>query len=131
MQLNLLRNQYHNAATGLAKETRLPLVRRIAQKNYAGIVSAILARKKHVLTIVDLSDVARQMAIHADKEVLYIEDDGRGDHYDDASDWVLITSNQTFLSDIYIRSFEDKWPHDLKPIIWTDDFNNLFDVVDW
>jgi hypothetical protein len=79
---------------------------------------------------VDLSDVVRHMAIHADKEAIYIEDEGRGDGYSQSS-WVLITSNQTFLNDHTVRSAQDDWPHELKPIVWTDDFSNLFEVVKW
>jgi hypothetical protein len=80
---------------------------------------------------VDVSDVVRQMAIHANKEAIYIDDDGRGDSYDSSSDWVLITSNQAFINDLQVRKFQDDWYHELKPIIWTDDFSNLFEVVEW
>lgn len=79
---------------------------------------------------VDLSDVVRHIAIHANKEAIYIEDEGRGDGYS-SSDWVLVTSNQTFLSDHTVRSSQDDWDHELKPIVWTDDFSNLFEVVKW
>lgn len=78
----------------------------------------------------DLTDVARQMAAHANKDAIYIEDDGE-DEFSDVSDWVLITSNQTFLNDPSVRSSQDEWLHELKPIIWTDNFSNLFEVVDW
>jgi hypothetical protein len=79
---------------------------------------------------VDLSDVVRHMAIYANKEAIYIQDKGRGAGYS-SSDWVLITSNQAFLNDHTVRSFQDDWDHELKPIIWTDDFGNLFEVVKW
>jgi hypothetical protein len=79
---------------------------------------------------VDLSDVVRQMAIHAHKEAIFVEDDGQGDSYDDSSDWVIITSNQAFINDSYVRRFQDDWYHELKPIIWTDDFSNLFETVE-
>ena len=79
---------------------------------------------------VDLSDIVRHMAIHANKEAIYIEDEDRGDGYN-SSDWVLITSNHAFLNDHTVRSFQDDWYHELKPIIWTDDFSNLFKVVKW
>jgi hypothetical protein len=79
---------------------------------------------------VDLSDVVRQMAIHANKEAIYIGDPGGGKRFT-SSDWVIITSNQAFLNDSYVRKFQDDWHHELKPIIWTDDFSNLFEVVKW
>jgi len=80
---------------------------------------------------VDLSDVVRQMAIHANKDAIYIEDDGRGDRYDDSSDWVLITSNQAFINDPQVLRFQDDWRREPRPIIWTDDFSNLFEIVSW
>jgi len=77
------------------------------------------------------STAVGQMAIHANKEAIYIDDDGHGDRYDSSSDWVLITSNQTFINDLQVRKLQDDWNHELKPIIWTDDFSNLFEVVEW
>jgi hypothetical protein len=86
----------------------------------------------HITNIhVDLSDVVRQMAMHANKEAIYIEDDIGGDSYYDSSDWVIITSNQAFLNDHHVRKFQDDWYNELKPIIWTDDFSNLFEIVEW
>ena len=79
---------------------------------------------------VDLSDVVRHMAIHAHKEAIFIEDKGRGGGYN-SSDWVLVTSNQTFLNDPTVRGSQDDWDHELEPIVWTDDFSNLFQVVNW
>ncbi len=80
---------------------------------------------------VDLSDVARQLAIHANKEAIYIEDDNSQNHLFDTSYWVMITSNQAFINDPEIKEYRDDWYHELRPIIWTDDFSNLFEVVDW
>ncbi len=80
---------------------------------------------------VDLSDVARQMALHANKEAIYIADDGNTETGFDSSYWVMITSNQDFINNPEIRKFRDDWPHELKPIVWTDDFSNLFEVVAW
>ncbi len=80
---------------------------------------------------VDLSDVVRQMAAHANKEAVYIEDKVQENSHYDNSNWVLITSNSGFLNDPYVRKYRDEWPHELKSIIWTDDFSNLFEVVEW
>ena len=71
------------------------------------------------------------MAIHAGKEVIFMEDEGSPDKYDTKSDWVIITNNQAFLDDPDVRRLTDEWHHELRPIIWTDDFSNLFEVVDW
>lgn len=80
---------------------------------------------------VDLADVVRQLAIHAKKEAIYIEDDNSDNNLFDTSYWVMITSNQDFIKDPEIRKHRDDWYHELRPVIWTDDFSNLFEVVDW
>lgn len=82
---------------------------------------------------VDLSDVVRQMAIHAHKQAIYIEDSPpvMKAWFTSFSRWVLITSNQAFINERQIRTSQDDWDHELKPIIWTDDFSNLFEVVTW
>ncbi len=80
---------------------------------------------------VDLADVVRQLAIHANKEAIYIEDDNSQNHLFDTSYWVMITSNQAFIKDPEIRNHRDDWYHELRPVIWTDDFSNLFEVVEW
>jgi hypothetical protein len=76
---------------------------------------------------VDLSDVVRQMAIHANKEAIYIEDFS-GEY---GSEWVLITSNLDFINNHHVRRFRDDWHNEFRPITWTDDFSNLFEVVKW
>lgn len=80
----------------------------------------------------DLSDVVRQLAAHANKQAIYMSfQEGPEDYFDNSNDWVLITSNEVFIKDRYIQRFQDEWHHDLKPILWSDDFSNLFDVVYW
>ena len=79
---------------------------------------------------VDLSDVVRQMAKQAGKEAIYIEYKKRKDSQS-SNDWVIITSNRLFINDRHVRRFRNDWDHKLKPIVWTDDFSNLFDIVQW
>ncbi|MFT7388767.1 MAG: hypothetical protein ACI8VC_002024 [Candidatus Endobugula sp.] len=77
----------------------------------------------------DLSSITRQLALRAGKEAISIVDYG-GD-YNGYSDWVLITSNAEFLKDEKIIDQQSQWQRPLKPTLWTDDFSNLFDVVNW
>ena len=79
---------------------------------------------------VDLSDVVRQMAKQAGKDAIFIEYDSRKDSQS-SNDWVIITSNRLFINDRHVRRFRNDWDHKLKPIVWTDDFSNLFDIVQW
>ncbi len=78
-----------------------------------------------------IADVIRQMAIHAYKEAIFIEDGVSSDSLDVSIDWVNITSNQAFINDDDVGSFQDDWYNVLKPINWTDDFSNLFEIVKW
>ena len=79
---------------------------------------------------VDLSDVVRQLAIHAGKEVILISNESTSDSAS-SSDWALITSEKEFLHDPAIQRARTDWRHEPKPIVWTDDFSSLFDVVIW
>ena len=79
----------------------------------------------------DLSDVVRQLAIYTNKEAISIIDDGKCDDYSVKNFWILITSNQTFINDIQVQKAQNDWEFEPKPIIWTDDFNNLFEIVKW
>ena len=71
----------------------------------------------------------RQLAIHSNKEALFVEDYKSA--YTDACDWILITGNQDFINSPDVQKSLDDWPHKLRSIIWTDDYSNLFEVVDW
>jgi hypothetical protein len=44
---------------------------------------------------------------------------------------VLITSNRAFLKKRIVRQRTKNWPTAPQPVFWTDDFSNLFEVVDW
>ena len=44
---------------------------------------------------------------------------------------MLITNNGEFLQDRRVRSSITPWTTKAKPIFWTDDFSNLFEIVDW
>ena len=45
-----------------------------------------------------------------------------------ASIWILITGNETFLASL--AEARQPWPEeDRAPLLWTDDFSNLFQVL--
>jgi hypothetical protein len=50
----------------------------------------------------------------------------------------LILNTRSFFGVLHVYEYnkgarkpQDDWYHELKPIIWTDDFSNLFEVVEW
>ena len=71
---------------------------------------------------VDLSDVVRQLARRSDKSAIRFRDD--------SSHWVLVTDNAEFLQDPRVSLKKVPWASDKpKPILWTDNFSNLFEVL--
>ncbi len=78
----------------------------------------------------DFSPVIRALAQELDKEALWIKDAGDPQRGNYISDWVLVTSNQTFLKDPFVFTRIRPWPSaKRKEIVWTDDYSNLFGVV--
>jgi len=50
--------------------------------------------------------------------------------FESSNDWVLVTDNPEFLQDPKVLLKQAPWPTDEpKPILWTDNFNNLFGVL--
>ncbi len=77
----------------------------------------------------DLSDVVRQLARRYDKSAIRFTDKGRG-ALESSNNWVLVTDNPEFLQDPKVLLKQAPWPTDEpKPILWTDNFSNLFGVL--
>ena len=80
-------------------------------------------------TFIDLSPVINQMADTMGKQVLYFDDTGDWENKRTCSTWwALITSNQEFLHNPEVLKHTSKRPN-VKPLPWSDDFSNLFDVI--
>ena len=80
---------------------------------------------------IDLSDVVRQMASYAGKQAYFMEDYGETADYLSGSSWVIVTDNEAFLANPIVQENISDWERDAKPILWTDDFSNLYDVIEW
>ncbi len=90
---------------------------------------------------VDLSSVIRVLARQMGKQAVWIEDFGEPEEEDneeiaeeewgtDGNDWVLVTSNREFLEDEVLVSSITPWlTESPRPILWTDDYSNLFEVI--
>ncbi|MBN2021276.1 MAG: fused MFS/spermidine synthase [Pirellulales bacterium] len=78
----------------------------------------------------DLGPVVRAAAAESGHETAWFrthDDEARGV---DAADWILVTSNRTFLDDPAIRKGQTPWEEDAPaPLLWTDDFSNMFQVL--
>jgi len=79
---------------------------------------------------VDISPVVRVLARELGKQAVWIEDWGEEEQGTDGNDWVLVTSNQTFLTDPRVSDQIKPWPTVRpKEVLWTDDYSNLFRVI--
>ena len=60
-----------------------------------------------------------------------MEDYGETADYLSGSSWVIVTDNEAFLANPIVQENISDWERDAKPILWTDDFSNLYDVIEW
>jgi hypothetical protein len=80
---------------------------------------------------IDLSPLIRTTAKRLGKSAIWIEGDADL-WYADYNDWVLVTNNRQFLNSHKLREMQEIWPDsEFKPIRWTDDFSNLYELIDW
>ena len=80
---------------------------------------------------VDLSPVVRASGDRLGMQTVLVS--GAAERqYEEANDWVLITSNRDFLGSRSLRALRTPWPEQsMRTVHWTDDFSNLFDVISW
>lgn len=79
----------------------------------------------------DLSDPVRTLAKEFGMANVQIEHDPvlPNANY---SRWIMITNNQTVLKNIREGGFHTPWRSEsFREILWTDDYSNLLDVIDW
>ncbi|MGY8641054.1 MAG: fused MFS/spermidine synthase [Verrucomicrobiales bacterium] len=79
----------------------------------------------------DLSDPVRVLAEKFGHEAHLVVEDS-GDFHTNYSEWVLISKNQEFLTNAMVAGLFYEWNREEpKPILWTDDYSNLAQVVMW
>jgi hypothetical protein len=81
----------------------------------------------------DLSPVVRSLAelsLEPGMNACMIEDDGSALEETDKTRWILVTANQKFLSEKEVQQATRAWTsEDLPPLLFTDDYTNLFRVM--
>ena len=77
----------------------------------------------------DLKPVVMGLAKRSEKSAALVvnQDADRFGVYE--SDWVLVSNNQEFLLDRELDAVLKPFPPDAKPIVWTDDFSDLFSIL--
>jgi len=89
-------------------------------------VLAVHVSNRHL----ELEPVVRGLAEDAGRRSVRIETNGDEARGIDAAEWVLVTSNAAFLAEPAIVKATTPPPAGhRKPILWTDDFSNLFEVL--
>ncbi|NCQ26334.1 MAG: spermidine synthase [Armatimonadetes bacterium] len=79
----------------------------------------------------NLAPVVRAIAEASGKDALQVIEDNDTEHFVWYNRWVLVTSNQKFIRDPFVRKTVTPWPKgDTKRILWTDDYSNLLGVLD-
>jgi len=81
---------------------------------------------------IDLSSIVRTASLRqVGKDAVWVENNSRR-WFEDSNDWVLISHNRGFLVSHSVRAVQTPWDEDEpRSIRWTDDFSNLFEVIDW
>jgi hypothetical protein len=81
----------------------------------------------------DLSPVVRNMALlnpELGLQAVLIAAQGDDKRGTDSTDWVLVTANQDFLAVPEIQECITPWDNPIpRPLIWTDDYTNLFGLL--
>jgi len=77
----------------------------------------------------DLSVVVRNLAKSSGKQAVLVK--VLPDIFSDqGSEWILTTSNETFLNDDRMKEHITEWASDdIDTVLWTDDYSNLFSVL--
>jgi hypothetical protein len=81
----------------------------------------------------DLSPVVRNMALlnpDLGLQAVLVAAQGDDKRGTDSTDWVLVTANQDFLAVPEIQECITPWENPIpRPLIWTDDYSNLFGLL--
>lgn len=79
---------------------------------------------------VDLGPVVRGAANESGHEAVLVITHGDGDKGLYAAHWVLVTANRRFLENAAVVAGRTSWPADApQPLVWKDDYCNLFEVL--
>jgi SAM-dependent methyltransferase len=78
----------------------------------------------------DLDVVCLAIAEKLGWPIVLVESKGEDQLGTNSATWMLLTKNQEFLQDEAVREAIDAdWPRDRKPVLWTDDYGSLWQVM--
>jgi hypothetical protein len=94
----------------------------LAHLNEEGILAFHVTNRN-----VDLIPIVVSLARAIGLEAIHIENYADASHFVDSTDWILLTSSETFLNNPAVYLDEEALP--LPGPLWTDDSSSLFDAV--
>ena len=78
---------------------------------------------------VDLEPLVRGLALERGKKAVVMDNDADEDGGAETSTWVIATGNKKFLADPLVRENVRPWSQDSRPIVFTDQYSNLFRLL--
>jgi hypothetical protein len=79
---------------------------------------------------IDLAPVVRAIAERFGLQALQVKSKGDDARASSDADWVILTKNQKFLSQEEVKAAVTPWSdQDGRPLLWTDDFASLWQVL--
>ncbi len=106
------------------------LLTREAFETYMGLlkpggVIAVHVTNRHF----DLRPVVRGAASKFDLKAVWVSSPEDRTNFTASADWMLVTANEQFLSELAAANRIRQDADSQQPIVWTDDFSNLFQVI--
>jgi len=102
------------------------LLRRDANGQSTGILAIHISNR-----YLNLAPVVDALAQKHHFEQVPVDDNGGSDEWDTSSNWILLTRNQDFLNDVVIKGAQAQYTpaKKPKPVMWTDQWSNLWDIL--
>jgi hypothetical protein len=90
-------------------------------------VIAVHVSNRHL----DLRPIVAHLASIYDMQVVEVDADDQGGAADSSSSWLLVTTNEDFLNDqMVVDAATELDPPDPEIRVWTDQYSNLFQILD-
>ncbi|MEZ6132061.1 MAG: fused MFS/spermidine synthase [Planctomycetaceae bacterium] len=77
----------------------------------------------------DLEPITRALAEHLNWNAISIDSDGDDSLGVYTATWIIITANDTFLADNEVQQLQTPWEDNVPPLLWTDDFASLWQIM--
>ena len=77
----------------------------------------------------DLEPITRALAEHLNWDAISIDSDGDDSVGVYTATWIIITDNKEFLAQEEVQEVTTAWEDNVDPLLWTDDFASLWQIM--